>query len=99
MVCAKCEKKLTKVACPEKWKEGSSNTVAGGGRKLNENKLLDKSKRYAPYAKGTAAKCKLCKSALHQEGLYCHNCAYSKGLCAMCGKQILDTKSYKQSAK
>lgn len=25
-------------------------------------------------------------------------CAYAKGLCAMCGKQILDTKAYKQSA-
>jgi hypothetical protein len=23
-----------------------------------------------------------------QEGIYCHNCAYSKGLCAMCGKQV-----------
>jgi hypothetical protein len=22
-VCEKCEKKLTKVACPEKWKEGT----------------------------------------------------------------------------
>lgn len=30
---------------------------------------------------------------------YCHACAYSKGLCAMCGVQILDTKSYKQSNK
>jgi cysteine-rich PDZ-binding protein len=24
-------------------------------------------------------------------------CAYKKGLCARCGKQILDTKMYKQS--
>ena len=53
MVCAKCEKKLTKVACPEKWKEGSSNTVAAGGRKLNENKLLDKSKRLVLWSIGT----------------------------------------------
>jgi hypothetical protein len=26
MVCAKCEKKLSKVAAPDKWKEGSRNT-------------------------------------------------------------------------
>jgi hypothetical protein len=30
---------------PDKWKEGSSNTIEGGGRKLNANKLLDKSKK------------------------------------------------------
>jgi hypothetical protein len=30
---------------PDKWKEGSSNTVESGGRKLNANKLLDKSKK------------------------------------------------------
>lgn len=46
MVCAKCEKKLAKVACPDKWKEGSSNTIESGGRKINENKLLSKSKRW-----------------------------------------------------
>lgn len=35
-----------------------------------------------------------------QDGKYCHACAYAKGLCAMCGKQILDNvKTYKQSAK
>lgn len=26
-------------------------------------------------------------------------CAYKKGICAMCGKQVLDTSSYKQSSK
>ncbi|BAT94017.1 hypothetical protein VIGAN_08058300 [Vigna angularis var. angularis] len=42
MVCEKCEKKLTKVIVPDKWKEGASNTTEGGGRKINENKLLSK---------------------------------------------------------
>jgi hypothetical protein len=27
---------------PEKWKEGSSNTVESGGRKVNSNKALEK---------------------------------------------------------
>ena len=44
------------------------------------------------------AKCKTCKSTLHQpEATYCQGCAYSKGICALCGAQILDTEKYKQS--
>ncbi|KAJ3090730.1 hypothetical protein HK102_002825, partial [Quaeritorhiza haematococci] len=52
MVCKKCEKKLTSVACPEKWKEGSKNATAGSsGRKINENKLLSSKNKnkFAPY--------------------------------------------------
>ncbi|KAF5195190.1 RING/U-box superfamily protein [Thalictrum thalictroides] len=45
MVCDKCEKKLSKVIVPDKWKEGASNTTEGGGRKINENKLLSKKNR------------------------------------------------------
>ncbi|KAK9828911.1 hypothetical protein WJX72_002750 [[Myrmecia] bisecta] len=95
MVCDKCQKKLTKVACPDKWVEGSNNSLRTGGVKVNENKLLSKKKRWAPYA----ASCKTCKQKMHQEGMYCQGCAYSKGMCAMCGKQIMDTAGYKQSAK
>ncbi|GFP94700.1 probable ubiquitin-conjugating enzyme e2 25 [Phtheirospermum japonicum] len=39
------EKKLSKVIVPDKWKEGSHNTTEGGGRKINENKLLSKKNR------------------------------------------------------
>ncbi|KAL5700847.1 hypothetical protein ACHQM5_026250 [Ranunculus cassubicifolius] len=98
MVCEKCEKKLTKVIVPDKWKEGASNTTEGGGRKINENKLLSKKRRWSPY--GTAAattKCIICKQQVHQNSKYCHTCAYTKGVCAMCGKQVIDTSSYKQS--
>lgn len=31
---------------PDKWKEGASNTTEGGGRKINENKLLSKKNRF-----------------------------------------------------
>lgn len=31
---------------PDKWKEGASNVTEGGGRKVNENKLLSKKQRY-----------------------------------------------------
>mmetsp|Transcript_29677 Transcript_29677/g.54417 ORF Transcript_29677/g.54417 Transcript_29677/m.54417 type:complete len:95 (-) Transcript_29677:251-535(-) len=94
MVCTTCEKKLSKLACPEKWKEGDKKDSSG--RKVNENKLLTKSKRFQPYGQ---SKCKICKQALHQDGIYCQSCAFAKGLCSLCGKVILDIKSYKQSAK
>jgi hypothetical protein len=93
MVCAKCENKLSKVICPEPWKAGARNTNESGGRKLNENKLLTKRKKWTPQN----TKCKICKTNLHQEAKYCQGCAYSKGICAMCGKQILDVTNYKQS--
>nr|GMD86332.1 cysteine-rich PDZ-binding protein [Ipomoea batatas] len=94
MVCEKCEKKLGKVIVPDKWKEGAHNTTEGGGRKINENKLLSKKNRWTPYGN---TKCIICKQQVHQDAKYCHTCAYSKGVCAMCGKQVLDTKLYKQS--
>ncbi|KAA6426333.1 MAG: postsynaptic CRIPT [Trebouxia sp. A1-2] len=33
------------VIVPDKWKEGASNVTEGGGRKVNENKLLSKKQR------------------------------------------------------
>lgn len=96
MVCDKCEKKLSKVIVPDKWKDGARNVTEGGGRKINENKLLSKKNRWTPYGTATT-KCTICKQQVHQDGKYCHTCAYSKGVCAMCGKQVLDTKMYKQS--
>ncbi|GBG87221.1 hypothetical protein CBR_g45280 [Chara braunii] len=91
---SQCQKKLTKVICPDKWKDGASNTTESGGRKVNENKLLSKKHRWQPYS----TKCKICKQQLHQDAAYCQTCAYKKGICAMCGKQVLDTSMYKQSA-
>ncbi|KAH9608328.1 hypothetical protein KSS87_008911, partial [Heliosperma pusillum] len=70
------EKKLGKVIVPDKWKDGASNTNESGGRKINENKLLSKKNRWTPY--GTV-KCIICKQQVHQNGKYCHTCAYSKG--------------------
>ena len=36
------------VIVPDKWKDGASNTTEGGGRKINENKLLSKKSRLHP---------------------------------------------------
>jgi len=97
MVCDKCQKKLGKVVTPDPWKSGARNTAESGGVKVGGNKLLSKSGRFSPY--GQFNKCRICKQSVHQAGSrYCQGCAYKKGICAMCGKQILDTKDYRQSS-
>ncbi|CAK0785022.1 hypothetical protein CVIRNUC_008227 [Coccomyxa viridis] len=92
MVCSKCEAKLRKGGpAPDPWREGSTNT----DRKINENKLLGR-KKFMP----SQSKCKTCKSTLHDaNATYCQGCAYQKGICHVCGNQILDTSGYRQSAK
>merc|ERR1711907_245046 len=100
MVCADCEKKSEftnrSVICPDPWKDGSRNSVSGGaGRSVNENKLLSK-KRGAgsnPYD----VKCQLCKQRLHDGGIFCQDCAYSKGLCRLCGKVVLKGREFYKS--
>uniref|UniRef100_A0A3P8U4M5 Cysteine-rich PDZ-binding protein n=1 Tax=Amphiprion percula TaxID=161767 RepID=A0A3P8U4M5_AMPPE len=94
------EKKLGRVITPDTWKDGARNTTESGGRKLNENKMLTSKKaRFDPYSKTGFATCRICKSSVHQSGShYCQGCAYKKGICAMCGKKVLDTKNYKQTS-
>mmetsp|Transcript_21318 Transcript_21318/g.24777 ORF Transcript_21318/g.24777 Transcript_21318/m.24777 type:complete len:99 (+) Transcript_21318:26-322(+) len=96
MVCEGCQKKLDKLIVPDKWKEGARNTTKGddGGRKLGVNMLLEKKKfKYNPFA----SKCKTCKAVVENEAQYCHTCAYTKGVCSMCGVKVLNTKFYRQS--
>ncbi|KAL6440900.1 hypothetical protein ACFW04_003366 [Cataglyphis niger] len=41
----------------------------------------------------------ICRQKVHQVGShYCQSCAYKKAICAMCGKKLMNTKNYKQSA-
>ena len=99
MVCEKCQKKLGKVITPDPWKTGARNTTEGGGRKVNENKLLTQHKnRFSPYSSGKFKKCRVCKSLVHQKGAYfCQGCAFVKGICAMCGKRMVNTTNCRQS--
>ncbi|KAI4807235.1 hypothetical protein KUCAC02_027057 [Chaenocephalus aceratus] len=100
MVCDKCETKLgIKVITPDTWKDGARNTT-GWWAKLNENKILTSKKaRFDPYSKTGFATCRICRSSVHQHGShYCQGCAYKKGICAMCGKKVLDTKNYRQTS-
>ena len=45
MVCKKCEKKLTAVAAPDKWKEGSKNSVGKKSLIFNQQNQKKKKKR------------------------------------------------------
>lgn len=97
-VVGKGQKKLGKVITPDPWKSGARNTTESGGRVVNENKALtSKKNRFTPYQ--TFTKCRICKSSVHQSGShYCQGCAYKKGICAMCGKKIIETKNYRQTS-
>uniref|UniRef100_T1GFK2 Cysteine-rich PDZ-binding protein n=1 Tax=Megaselia scalaris TaxID=36166 RepID=T1GFK2_MEGSC len=101
MVCAKCEAKLSKIVTPDPWKAGARNTTqaGGAGRKVNENKALTSYKDKANPVGTSFKPCRICRSKVHQAGShYCQSCAYKKGICAMCGKKLLDTKNYRQSS-
>ncbi|KZT21584.1 hypothetical protein NEOLEDRAFT_1139203 [Neolentinus lepideus HHB14362 ss-1] len=99
MVCKKCEKKLSKVAAPDPF-QSSSSSIKEGSRKVGGHSVLGKTgsskHRFSPYQN----KCKDCKQSTTQNGAkYCHGCAYKKGICSICGKQILDTSGYVMSSK
>ncbi|PWN94930.1 hypothetical protein FA09DRAFT_341648 [Tilletiopsis washingtonensis] len=72
---------------------GASTSV--GKAPGTTNKLLSAKGRYAP----TALKCKTCGSNTQQDrATYCQSCAYKRGICAICGKMVMDTKMHKMSS-
>jgi len=96
MVCEKCEKKLEKLITPEVRKGDTKTPAIGkeGGRKIGGNMMVEKKKfKYDPYT----SKCKICSAKIATYAHYCQKCSYVKGICSMCGKQILDVKMYKQT--
>ena len=94
MVCETCEKKLSKVIVPDKWKAGARNVTGGedGGRATTyRNSLLQvrgKTQRFTAGVRG----CKICKSKVAQDAHYCQTCAHHHGICAMCGKRVDDLR-------
>jgi len=93
-VCDKCEKKLSHGAVPDVWKDGSRNVGAGrdGGKSLARNTILAAHGKTATKFAPSLKTCRICKSKLSQDGEYCNQCAFSKGICAMCGVAIADLK-------
>ncbi|KAJ1507696.1 hypothetical protein HMI54_003906 [Coelomomyces lativittatus] len=100
MVCKKCEQKLTKLATPEVRKANAGNTALVANESIGSSSRLAKSKFSVKKVNPYSRMCLQCKQPVHlKEGKYCQQCAYKKGICAMCGIQILDTQRYKQSSK
>jgi hypothetical protein len=101
MPCEDCErnpKLRATVICPDPWREGAAAGQSSGGRMKSENKLLTTRARYSPYGGGgglgTGQKCQVCKKQLAAGGKWCQECAHVRGICYICGKQILDTSMY-----
>lgn len=92
MVCESCEKKLSKVIVPDKWKDGARNVSDDGGRAtVHRNSLLTvrgKDQRFLP----SSRTCRLCKSKVAQDAYYCQLCAFHNGICAVCGKRVDDLR-------
>ncbi|XP_049371024.1 uncharacterized protein LOC125835973 [Solanum verrucosum] len=84
----KCKCKLSKVILPKNGKEGASNDTEGGSLTRTIKR------KWTPHGN---TKRTLRKQQVHQDAKYCHTRAYSKGVCAMCGNEVLDTKLYKQN--
>ncbi|CAM9103895.1 unnamed protein product [Ectocarpus sp. 6 AP-2014] len=104
MVCEKCETKLSKVIVPDKWKDGARNTTGGdsGGRRVgHENMLLKhgaakrRNNRFTPLTRV----CRICKTKVNQDHHYCQECAFSKGICGMCGRKTDDITNQRRTAK
>lgn len=86
MVCEKCEKKLSKVITPDPWKSGARDHKATSKARFNPTTA-----EFKP--------CRICRQKVHQAGsYYCQACAYKKAICSMCGKKLMSTKNYRQSA-
>eukprot|EP01084_Bolivina_argentea_P037819 69942_1 len=106
MVCAKCQKKLTKNITPNthyfhgKWIRDKKPKIEV--KKKDINKMLDHrlnyKKKKKKFKKGANGKCRICKGVCHQKlYYYCQQCAYQKGICAMCGKKLHDVSKYCQT--
>lgn len=98
MVCTKCEKKLKSLANPDVWRDGGKNSTQygkAGARAVGQNMLLKhkQKERFNPYQN----KCKICRSAMSQQGEYCPGCAYKQGVCQMCGKKMVDVSMHNQT--
>ncbi|KAL3929953.1 MAG: hypothetical protein SGPRY_001739 [Prymnesium sp.] len=92
MVCDDCKSKLSSLATNDPFKGGSSGGPASS--RQASNTLLRKGVRSNPYGNH----CKVCKQRCQVQGaMYCTICAYAKGICAICGKQVLDISMYKMS--
>ena len=111
MVCDSCEKKgkLTVLANPDKWKDGSKNNITsststtssnsttttgnGGPIKVGKSNKLLQKSNEQWISK--SLHCRICKTKTLLNYNYCNNCAHIKGICTICGKKIIDSNILK----
>ncbi|KAL1510636.1 hypothetical protein AB1Y20_006936 [Prymnesium parvum] len=92
MVCDDCKSKLSSLATGDPFKGGSSGGPASSRQATNT--LLRRGVTSNPYGHH----CSICKQRCQVQGAtFCTICAYAKGVCAICGKQVLDISMYKMS--
>ena len=85
MVCEDCQKKLRKLVTPNVNFGSNANR---SNIKVNVNMILSKKKdRFDTLS----IKCLICKTRVESNNKYCLSCAFSKGLCEMCGSKISET--------
>uniref|UniRef100_A0A0K0E7G7 Cysteine-rich PDZ-binding protein n=2 Tax=Strongyloides stercoralis TaxID=6248 RepID=A0A0K0E7G7_STRER len=93
MVCEKCTSKLRQLPSAKKLQNSQKPSTS-----IINRPLLSKDK-FKPNNKDSFKKCKICKKPTHREGAYyCQDCSYQKGICALCGRKIANTSSYRQSS-
>ncbi len=86
-MCEKCEKKLTTVVVPDKWKDGAMNIIdektgasKTGARKLGGNSLVARRAMMSRVDSVLTRPCKICRTKVQQpHAHYCAGCAYHKG--------------------
>lgn len=64
-------------------------------RKGPSNMLLVARKRHRVDPIGR--NCRLCEKSVQGMYHFCNKCAYTRGVCAICGRKVLDTRFYKQT--
>lgn len=90
MVCDDCQNKIGKLVTPDvKFGSKSNSNV-----KVNVNMILSKKK---DSLNALGIKCLICRTRVESKNKYCLTCAFSKGLCEMCGKKISETKMYRNT--
>ncbi|KAF1314951.1 Cysteine-rich pdz-binding protein, partial [Globisporangium splendens] len=83
MVCDKCEEKLSKLVVPDKWTDGARNTTGGkDGGRKIGGNRLLKKRAERQWTDGRCA-------LLYGD---------DAGICAMCGRKVLDTKEFNMSS-
>lgn len=82
MVCDECSRKIKSLA-----------TVDDKNKRVY-GKVKIEIKKYSNI-KNFNGKCLSCTGRVENNNKYCLTCAYKKGICEMCGKQLTNTKMYK----